>query len=225
MLLGDGRELVSVDATVSYRIRDVVAFALAFENPRETLEALAYRLLMAATVATNLDRLLTADRESFARRFAADLQQACDVEGLGLEILHVGFVSLHPPVEIAEAYEAVVSAETERVTRAAQARADREGTLPAAQADATREIQGAEGEAARRLADARGAAAGFLAARQAYQAAPDLFRLRRRLEAVEEALTDRRLFVIDERLRAGAGDLWIDLRPLGTDTSNAEKPR
>src|SRR5438132_678441 len=45
LLLGDGRELVSVDATVSYRIRDVVAFALAFENPRETLEALAYRLL------------------------------------------------------------------------------------------------------------------------------------------------------------------------------------
>jgi regulator of protease activity HflC (stomatin/prohibitin superfamily) len=225
LLLGDGRELVSVDAIVTYRIRDAVAFALAFQNPRETLEALAYRLLMAATVATNLDRLLTADRESFAHRFATDLQQGCDAEGLGLAILHVGFVSLHPPVGIAEAYEEVVSAETERTTRAAQARADREGTLPAAQSEANREIQSADGEAARRLADARGAAAGFLAARQAQQAAPDLFRLRRRLEAVEEALTDRRLFVIDERLRTGAGDLWIDLRPQGADLPNAEKPR
>ena len=128
-------------------------------------------------------------------------------------------------MEIAEAYEAVVSAETERVTRAAQARADREFTLPVAQAEANREVQEADGEAARRLADARGAAAGFLAARQGYQAAPDLFRLRHRLEAVEEALTDRRLFVIDERLRTGAGDLWIDLRPSGADLSSPEKPR
>jgi regulator of protease activity HflC (stomatin/prohibitin superfamily) len=104
LLLGDGRALVSVDATVTYRIRDAVAFALAFQNPRDALDALAYRLLMTATVATNLDRLLTADRESFARRFEADLQKVCDAQALGLEILHVGFVRLHPPVGIAEAY-------------------------------------------------------------------------------------------------------------------------
>jgi regulator of protease activity HflC (stomatin/prohibitin superfamily) len=125
LLLGDGRELVSVDATVSYRIGDVLAFALGSQNPRETLDALAYRLLMRATVATDLDRLLTADRAAFAQRFAATLQQAADAQGLGVEILHVGFTSLHPPVGIAGAYEDVVSAEIERETRAARARVGR----------------------------------------------------------------------------------------------------
>jgi regulator of protease activity HflC (stomatin/prohibitin superfamily) len=213
LLLGDGRELVSADATVSYRVRDVRAFALGSQNPRDTLEALAYRLLLRETVATSLDRLLTADRDEFARRFARALQAACDAQGLGLEIVHVGFVSLHPPVGIARAYEEVVSAEIERETRAARGRVYRETTLPAAHAEAAREIRSAEAEAAGRLAEAEGGAAGFLAALSPYRTAPELFRFRRRLEAVEDGLADRSLFVVDHRLRAGAGDLWIDLRP------------
>jgi len=222
LLLGDGRELLSLDATVTYRIRDVMAFALGFQNPREALDALAYRLLLQATVATNLDRLLTADRASFARRFAADLQQACDAHGLGLEIVHVSFISLHPPVGIAGAYEDVVSAEIERVTRAANARAERESILPVAQAQAAQEIQKAEADAALRLADARGAASGFLGALEAARAAPELFRFRQRLEALEKALTGRNLFVVDRRFRTETGNLWIDLRPRGADVPTME---
>jgi regulator of protease activity HflC (stomatin/prohibitin superfamily) len=213
LLLGDGRELVSVDGIVSYRIRDVLAFAFGSQNPRETLDALAYRLLMRETVAIDLDRLLTADRAAFARRFAVALQEASETQGLGLEILHVGFTSLHPPVGIAGAYEDVVSAEIERETRAVRARVARETTVPAAEAEAARIVREAEAEAARRLADAAGAAAGFRAALSAARTSPDLFRFRRRLEALEDGLTDRSLFVVDHRLRTGAGELWIDVRP------------
>jgi regulator of protease activity HflC (stomatin/prohibitin superfamily) len=222
LLLGDGRELLSVDATVTYRIRDVLAFALGSQNPREALGALAYRRLLQVTVGTDLDRLLTADRAPFARRFAADLQKACDAYGLGLEIVHVSFVSLHPPVGIARAYEDVVSAEIDRVTRAARARAEREARLPAAQAEAAKEIQAVEADAARRLADARGSATTFRGTVDAARSAPDLFRFRRRLEAIEDALTGRSLFVVDQRLRTGTGDLWIDLRPRGADATSME---
>jgi membrane protease subunit HflK len=168
---------------------------------------------MRETVAIDLDRLLTADRAAFARRFAVALQEASETQGLGLEILHVGFTSLHPPVGIAGAYEDVVSAEIERETRAARARVARETTVPAAEAEAARIVREAEAEAARRLADAEGAAAGFRAALSAARTSPDLFRFRRRLEALEDGLTDRSLFVVDHRLRTGAGELWIDVRP------------
>jgi regulator of protease activity HflC (stomatin/prohibitin superfamily) len=218
LLLGEGRELVSVDATISYRIRDVLAFAFGSQNPRDMLDGLAYRLLMRETVATDLDRLLTADRAAFGRRFARALQDDSDAQGLGFEILHVSFTSLHPPVGIAAAYEDVVSAEIERVTRAARARVVRETAIPAAQADAARVVQEAEAEAARRLADAAGAAAGFRAALDASRTSPELFRFRRRLEALEQGLADRSLFVVDHRLRRGAGELWIDVRP-GTSPS------
>jgi regulator of protease activity HflC (stomatin/prohibitin superfamily) len=213
LLLGDGRELLSVDATVSYRIRDVVAFAFGSQNTRETLEALAYRLLMRETVASNLDRVLTADRTEFGRRFTGALQRACDEQGLGLDVLHVGFISLHPPVGIATAYEDVVSAEIERETRAARARTYQEATVPAAQTEATRQVQEAEAEGARRLAEAKGAAVRFLATLGASRTGPELFRFRRRLEALEYGLAGRSLFIVDHRLRTGAGELWIDVRP------------
>jgi regulator of protease activity HflC (stomatin/prohibitin superfamily) len=224
LLLGDGRELLSVDATVSYRIRDVLAFAFGSQNTRETLEALAYRLLMRETVASNLDRVLTADRTEFGRRFTVALQRACDEQGLGLDVLHVGFISLHPPVGIATAYEDVVSAEIERETQAARARAYQEATVPAAQVEATRQVQGAAAEGARRLADAQGAAARFLATLGASRAEPKLFRFRRRLEALEEGLTSRSLFIVDHRLRAGAGELWIDARPATLKPRRRENP-
>ena len=224
LLLGDGRELLSVDATVSFRIRDVLAFAFGSQNTRETLEALAYRLLMRETVASNLDRVLTADRTEFGRRFTVALQRACDEQGLGLDVLHVGFISLHPPVGIATAYEDVVSAEIERETQAARARAYQEATVPAAQAEATRQVQEAAAEGARRLADAQGAAARFLATLGASRTAPELFRFRRRLEALEEGLASRSLFVVDHRLRPGAGELWIDARPATSKPRQRENP-
>jgi regulator of protease activity HflC (stomatin/prohibitin superfamily) len=212
LLLGDGRELLSVDATISYRIRDVLAFAFGSQNAQATLEGLAYRLLMRETVASNLDRLLTADRAELARRFTAALQQASDAQGLGLEILHVGFISLHPPVGIAGAYEDVVSAEIDGETRVGRGRVYQETTLPNAQAGAHRQIREAEAEASRRLADAEGAAARFRAALSVARVSPELFRFRRHLEALEAGLADRRLFVIDHRLRAVGGELWIDAR-------------
>jgi regulator of protease activity HflC (stomatin/prohibitin superfamily) len=224
LLLGDGRELLSVDATISYRIRDVLAFAFGSQNTRETLEALAYRLLMRETVASNLDRVLTADRTEFGRRFAVALQRACDEHALGLDVLHVGFISLHPPVGIATAYEDVVSAEIERETRAARGRVYQESTVPAAEAEATRQLQDTEAEAARRLAEAKGAAARFLATLGASRTGPELFRFRRRLEALEEGLAGRSLFIVDHRLRTGAGELWIDMRSATPRPRQRENP-
>jgi regulator of protease activity HflC (stomatin/prohibitin superfamily) len=138
---------------------------------------------------------------------------ACDEQGLGLEIVHVGFTSFHPPVGIATAYEGVVSAQIERRTLATRAQGLRESALPAAAARAERAMREAEGHGARRLAEATGAVARFRAAQVAAEAAPELFRFRRQMEAVEEALADRSLYVVDHRLAPGSGEPWIDFRP------------
>jgi regulator of protease activity HflC (stomatin/prohibitin superfamily) len=213
LLLGEGRELLSVDGVVTYRIRDPAAYALAFQNPREALDALAYRRLMLDTAALDLERLLSVDRESFARDFARRLQQACDAAGLGVEILHVGFASLHPPVDVARAYQAVVSAEVDRETQRATARATAAVMGPAAEAEALLAAGRAEAAAMARRAEAAGAAARFESLLDQDRAAPDLFRFRRRMDALETGLADVSLYVVDRTLRARGGELWLDLRP------------
>jgi regulator of protease activity HflC (stomatin/prohibitin superfamily) len=212
LLLGDGRELISVDATLTYRIRDVIAYALGSADARQRLDALAYRLLMHVTVVTDLDQLLSVDRGEFSRAFAQRLQREADAHRLGIEILHVAFSSLHPPVAVASAYEAVVSAEVERTTLVSRARVDRERLLPATRAAATAEVLQAQAAAGLRIAEAHAGASRFTATLAPYHAAPDLFRFRRRLETLEQATPDLNLFVVDHRIGTSADDLWIDLR-------------
>jgi membrane protease subunit HflK len=212
LLLGDGRELISVDATLTYRIRDVIAYALGSADARQRLDALAYRLLMHVTVVTDLDQLLSVDRGEFSRAFAQRLQREADAHRLGIEILHVAFSSLHPPLAVASAYEAVVSAEVERTTLVSRARVDRERLLPATRAAATAEVLQAQAAAGLRIAEAHAGASRFTATLAPYHAAPDLFRFRRRLETLEQATPDLNLFVVDHRIGTSADDLWIDLR-------------
>ena len=50
LLLGDGRDLVTVNGELQYRIRDIHAWLYGCQNPEEALETLAYRVLMEATV-------------------------------------------------------------------------------------------------------------------------------------------------------------------------------
>jgi membrane protease subunit HflK len=198
---------------VTYRIRDAAAYALAFQNPQEALDALAYRRLMLDTVALDLDRLLSADREAFARGFARRLQESCDAAGLGVEILHVGFASLHPPVDVARAYQAVVSAEVDRETQRASARSTAAVMGPAAEAEAVQAEGRAEAAAVARRAEAAGAATRFESLLSQHRTAPELFGFRRRLEALETGLADVSLYVVDRTLPARGGELWLDLRP------------
>lgn len=212
LLLGDGRELVSVDALITYRIRDVVRWALASQNTRDTLEAVAYRLLMQVTVTSNLDRLLSVDRSRFAHQFAERLQREIDARRLGLEVLHTGFTSLHPPVAVAAEYQAVVSAEVARRTIVVRAQEERERVLPAVTAEAEAEVMSAQAAAAHRVAEATGNASAFVDALGQYRAAPGLFAFRRRLETLEQGAAGLSLYVVDRRVAAEGGELWIDLR-------------
>jgi regulator of protease activity HflC (stomatin/prohibitin superfamily) len=212
LLLGDGRELVSVDAVIVYRIRDVVRYALASQNAPDALETLAYRLLMHVTVTSSLDRLLAVDRGRFARQFAERLQREVDTAGLGLDVLHAGFTSLHPPVAVAAEYQAVVSAEVARRTVVARALEERERILPAVASEAEAEVMSAQAAGALRVAEATGSASAFAAALAQHRVAPGLFTFRRRLETLEEGASGLGLYVVDRRVGVEAGELWIDLR-------------
>jgi regulator of protease activity HflC (stomatin/prohibitin superfamily) len=215
---------VSVDAEVAYRIRDVIDYALVNEKPRETLDAIAYRLLMQKTVVTDLDTLLLVDRDRFSTAFTRDLQLAADAKRLGLEILHTTFVSLHPPVRIAPDYQAVVGAEIERETLVIRAEVERAADIPRAQADATEAARAADAAAAIKVADAEGGAGRYRSALESFRAAEALYRLRRWLEALEAGLTRAglRLYVVDHTLEekpseSASGQFWLDLRTTGED--------
>ncbi len=209
LLLGDGRDLVTVNAELQYRVGDVHAWLYGTQNPDTALETLAYQVLMNATVDKTLDRVLSLDIGGFSARIAADIQDLADEHGLGVEVVAFNLRGLHPPVAVANDYQAVVAAQIDRGTYAMEAQAYRYGALPKAEAAAARTTRRAEADRAGRLSKAKGEAIAFQTLEAQYSASPDLYRFRRRLETIEQVLGDNPHYVIDARIERDGGALWI----------------
>lgn len=217
LVLGEGRELVSLDAQVFYRVKDPVAFVYHSQNPETLLSSLAYRLVMRETVTSNLAHVLSQARATLSDNLRLRLQEAADEQALGLDIVGVALRGIHPPTEVAQAYQSVVSAQVEQVTLGVAANADRALAIPQAEAGKHQAVAEAKAQAATRLAAARGEAIRFNAEAAAYAADPGLYRRRLWLETMERALTDKKLYVVDRRATSGE-EYWVDLRSAAPTT-------
>ena len=117
LLLGGGEELVSINLCIEYRISDLNEYLINCANPVALLEASAYELVAEKTIVTDLNTLLSVDREAFAADFKNDLIGKIDNRNTGLEIVSVVLESIYPPLGIADIYQRLVSAEIEAQTR------------------------------------------------------------------------------------------------------------
>ncbi len=208
LLLGDGRDLVAVNATLHYRVSDPVAWLYRSVDPDQELVIVADRVLMHETIGRTLDQVLSENLVLLGERIEARVQAQSDALGLGLEVVDFTILGLHPPVAVAQDYQRVVGAQIDRDTLVLKAQADRERILPGASAEARRVRAQAVAASAARLASARGAASAFEAVVQGAAAAPALFRFRRLLEAREEQLAGKPFVVLDDRLERDGALIW-----------------
>ena len=214
LMLGDGRELMSFEVEIYYRIADVYAHAYKNADPVGALRAIAYRVLTDEMIGRNLDRILSAERVQFANALYQRISSAAKnplVGPLGIEILAVVLKGMHPPVDIAPAYQDVVSAQVEKVTKMRRAQEYAAKTLPQAAAEANTKLSQAGGFRADRIGRARGEAARFVSALKAYGESKQLYTFRRYVEALENVLRGARHILIDHTTQQGA-DYWLDLR-------------
>ena len=209
LLIGDGRDLVTVNVELQYRISDVHDWVYGFQNPDEALETLAYRVLMDATVDRTLDEVLSKDIGNFSSLMQETLQKQVDEKGLGVDLVALNLRGLHPPVALATEYQSVIAAQLDRTTFIIDAEAYRQSTLPQAEAEAEAALRTAAAERIQRLSVAKGEAIAFGALEAQYEVNPELFRYRRQIETLEEVLADKSFHVIDSRIERDGGSLWF----------------
>ena len=209
LLLGNGRDLVTVNAVLHYRVADIYRYLYRCQNPEVALEDLAYRVITRRTIGASLDGVLSENLGTFVQEIEEEIQAEVTEHELGLEVVEFTLLGLHPPVAVAPDYQAVVSAQVDRETRIIKAQAYRMETLPASEAEAYDLIQSAQGEQATRWAEARGEVQAFKALQAAYDASPALFRFRRRLEVLENTFADKPIYVLDGRIERDGGHLWL----------------
>ena len=209
LLLGNGRDLIAVDAALQFRITDPYAWRYHDQNPTEALRAIAYRSVMKSTVSRTLAEVLSENVAALTAQMRSMVQADADALGLGIEVTAFTVGGMHPPVGVATDYQAVVSAELGKTTAAVSAEADRNEIVPKAEAEASSGEKAARAEGAEALGKAVGEASAFRALEAAYRASPEAYRFRRRLEALEAQLNGRPFTVLDERIQRDGGELWL----------------
>lgn len=198
LLLGGGNELVSINLRLEYKISSLHDYLTASAAPEQVLQALAYELVTDRTITTDLNTLLSVDRAAFAGSFGSELAQKAARYGIGLEIVSVVLESIHPPVEIAQTYQEMVSAEIQAEQLIQEAHGTAARTL--ADANIDRALMIADNKAAyyNRVAEATSSVAEFMAAVSADTAYSDAYRYNKYLSAVRSAYNNARIVIVGD---------------------------
>jgi len=195
LLLGNGNEKVSVNMRVMYHISDLYAYLTTSADPRALLSAAAYEALFNRTVNTTLDAFLNIDRSSLSASILEELSALSAAERLGLSVVQIIIEGIHPPAEVAEVYQMVISASIDKNTIITTAETEAERRLIDADRQSRSIVNYAQARQYYRISAALQEMAVFHAAMEAHQISGESFELARYLEVFERVIEGSKVFV------------------------------
>ena len=145
---------------------------------------------------TDLNTLLSIDREEFASEFKTDLAEKISIRNTGLEIVSVVLESIHPPLGIADIYQRLVSAEIEASTRIMNAEALAAVRILEAEMSMNSQISYATAEHHAKIAEAQAEVSEFMASVAADTEYKDAYRYYKYLNAIKNAYGNSSLLIV-----------------------------
>lgn len=188
--------LVTASVPVQYQIKDIVHWARNHANPNDLLERIATREVVRHLVSVDFFEFMSVGRKKSAETLRANIQKSADAEQLGVNILFVGLQDVHPPVSVAEAFEAVIGAQQTRAARIFTAEGEAAKITALAAAEAQRVRDTARSFEVRRIAEAGAIAGQFEHQMAAFAAAPTVYPQRIYLQAYAKAIAKSRKYII-----------------------------
>jgi len=195
LLLGNGNEIVAANLKIMYVVSDLYSYIRTCTNPELVLSAAAYNALMSRTVNTTLDSFLNVDRNSLSESMLEELSQFCESENLGFSLIQVIIESIHPPVDLANVYQSVVSASVDKTSAITRAHSYAAAKIIEAAKLSNIAINGARAMQYSRVSDAQKEAAVFYAAAEAYRMAGGSYELAKRLDVYEKIIKGNKVYV------------------------------
>ena len=211
LVIGNGLEMISIDCQIMYRLKNVRSYHLSFSNAEELLSALAYKYLTRASVAESFDSIIMRDRQKLAESLQKNIQNDLDGKNTGIEILDMVFLAMHPPLEVASAYEDVISSQIVKSTLKLMAETESIHKTYMNKAFARDEVLTAESEALTKIAESTGQAQAFVSNALGFNYAPKIARFRLKLESLEKLLKGKKLYVLDKTLLRKSDKLMLRL--------------
>ncbi len=200
MLTGD-ENIVDINFSVFWRIRDAGAFLFNTRNPAYTVKSAAESVMREVIGRTPIQPALTTARAQIEQDVMTGVQSILDQYGSGVEITQVQLQKVDPPAAVIESFRDVQRANTDAERMRNEAESYHNDIVPRARGDAARIV--AEADAARQAsgAEATGQSQRFLSVLKAYDAAKDITMQRLYIEAMQDILTHTPSIVVDDNLK------------------------
>ena len=202
---------LEMDMVVQYLVKDPSAFLFkicGFQDAANLVRFYAQAASRKIIGQMRTDKILTEDRREIESQVAHLLQKDLDSLNSGLLIKGVYLQSVHPPIEVADTFRAVVNAHEEKNMLINLAEAYHNEQLPLVRGKVKEEIEKANSYQIETIDKAKGEANRFTQMNRNYAAYPEVTSLRLYLEMVESVLPETKKFILDKK-RKGLEELTI----------------
>ncbi len=201
MLTGDLNVAV-VEWVVQYKIKDPKKYLFDVREPTATFRDMSEAVMRQVVGDHSVDEVITIGRETIALEAKQQLQDLCNLYGIGIEVQQLVLQDVNPPDPVKPAFNEVNQAIQEKERAINDAWADYNKSVPKAKGEADQAIRSAEGYALERVNKAEGDASRFTALYDEYKKAPVVTRRRIYLETLAQALPRiGRTLVLDEKAK------------------------
>jgi len=220
MLTGD-ENIVNIDFSVFWVIKDAGKFLFKIQSPVVTVKATAETAMREVIARSKLQSILTKGRSIIEIETQEIMQGLLDEYESGIQITQVQTQKADPPDEVIDAFRDVQAARADMERSKNEAEGYQNDVIPRARGDAAKILQEAEAYKKKVIAMAEGEASRFLAIYNEYAKAKRVTQERMYLETMERVLADIDKVIIDRK--AGGVVPYLPLPELtkkkkGTDT-------
>ena len=219
MLTGD-ENIVNIDFSVFWVIKDAGEFLFKIQSPIETVKAAAETAMREVIAKSRLQSILTEGRSSIEIETQDIAQSLLDEYESGIQITQVQTQKADPPDEVIDAFRDVQAARADMERSKNEAEAYQNDVIPRARGEAAKILQEAEAYKKQVVAAAEGEASRFVAIYNEYAKAKRVTQERMYLETMEKVLADIDKVIIDRK--AGGVVPYLPLPELskkkGSDT-------
>jgi len=210
--------ILDVTMKVHYKIANLQDYFYGSIDPARYAQRISYWVVQRIFSQRDFFSSITRQRDVLEGEIKSAIQEAMNRHNLGLLITAVCLRDLHPPTEIAPAFEDVVSAQEEYETYIEEARAYGKDSLPRARGAAAVTVQTARADKVAAIDHATGEADACIRRVKAYRRFPLVTRERLLLENLESVLPRVKKYVLYPRLAGEDVGLWFHLMPEGGST-------
>jgi membrane protease subunit HflK len=215
MLTGD-ENIVSVQFTVQYMIKDAQEYLFNVSAPEETIIHAAEAAMREIIGRSRIDDALTTGKQNIQVETRDLMQQILDSYQTGVNIVAVQMQNVHPPEQVVDAFKDVASAREDKSRFINEAEAYQRDILPKARGEASRIVNAAQAYSESKVRQSQGDASRFLAVLKEYDKAKDITRRRLYLETMESILENpdvEKLIMSDDALKKSVPYLPLDKLP------------